>query len=445
MALTGLEIFKQLPQTNCKDCAFSTCLAFAVALASGKVALEKCPHLSANARAMLTTAFAPPMALIKIGPPGQELAIGNETVLFRHEKRFEHAPGLAVLIKDTLPVTEIAPKISCLSSIAFERLGENYGLDLLALENCSGEPANFKKMVAVALEKSNLPFILMSENPKAMAAALGVAAQRKPLIYSASSVNYQEMTGLAQKYNLPLAVKGTGLDDLAALVEKITALGHEQLVLDSGARETGQVLFDQTQLRRLALRRFKPFGYPAITFALDSSSIQSVVKAGIFLIKYAGIVVLTGDNPADLLSLITLRLNIYTDPQKPMVVESKIYPVGSPGKDAPVVITTNFSLTYYCVANDFEASRIPGYIIPVDTDGASVLTSWAAGKLTAEKISEVLQNSGIAELVTHRKVIIPGGVAMLSKRLTRLSGWEVLVGPRESSGIPSYLKRKWVT
>jgi len=199
MTLTGLEIFKQLPQTNCKDCAFPTCLAFAVALASGKVAPEKCPHLSANARAVLTTAFAPPMALIRIGPPGQELVIGNETVLFRHEKRFEHAPGLAVLIKDTLPVTEITAKISYLSSVAFERLGENYGLDLLALENCSGEPANFKKMVAVAIEKSNLPFILMSENPEAMAAALSIAAQRKPLIYSAQSTNYQEMTGLALK------------------------------------------------------------------------------------------------------------------------------------------------------------------------------------------------------------------------------------------------------
>jgi acetyl-CoA decarbonylase/synthase complex subunit gamma len=444
MALTGLEIFKQLPQTNCKDCAFPTCLAFAVALASGKVTPEKCPHLSASARAMLTTAFAPPMALIKIGPPGQELVIGNETVLFRHEKRFEHAPGLAVLIKDNLPVAEITTKISYLSSVVFKRLGENYGLDLLALENCSGEPANFKKMVAVAIEKSNLPLILMSENPEAMAAVLSMAAQRKPLIYSAQSTNYQEMTGLAQKYNLPLAVKGKGLDELAALVEKITALGHEQLVLDTGARETSQVLFEQTQLRRLALNRFKPFGYPTIAFALDKDPIQSVVKAGVFLIKYAGIVVLTSDHPADLLSLITLRLNIYSDPQKPMAVESKIYPVGNPGKDAPVVITTNFSLTYYCVANDFEASRIPGYIIPVDTDGASVLTSWAAGKLTAEKISEALQNSGIAERVTHRKVIIPGGVAMLSKRLTVLSGWEVIVGTRESSGIPSFLKREWV-
>lgn len=443
MALTGLEIFKQLPQTNCKDCGYPTCLAFAVALASGKVTLEKCPHLKENAREMLTVAFEPPVSLIKIGSQNQELVLGNETVLFRHEKRFEHAPGLAILIKDTLASAAIETKISHLNSLVFERLGKNYGPDLLALENCSGDSVNFKEAVTIAFKKSNLPLILMSENPEAIEAALSIAAPKKPLIYGATAANYQEMANLAQKYNLPLVVKGTDLDNLATLVEKITALGQKQLVLDSGAREINKVLFDQTQIRRLALKRFRPFGYPTITFALDGDPVQAIIKAGVYLIKYAAIVVLTSDNPADLLSLITLRLNIYTDPQKLMAVESKIYSVGSPGKEAPVIITTNFSLTYYCVVNDFEAARIPGYVIPVDTDGASVLTSWAAGKLTAEKISEVLQTSGIADLITHRKVIIPGGVAVLGKRLQELSGWEVLTGPRESAGIPSFLKQRW--
>jgi acetyl-CoA decarbonylase/synthase complex subunit gamma len=154
-------------------------------------------------------------------------------------------------------------------------------------------------------------------------------------------------------------------------------------------------------------------------------------------------VVLDSADPADILPLITLRLNIYTDPQKPIAVESKIYEIGTPGPDSPVYVTTNFSLTYFCVAGDVEASRVPGYILPVDTDGISVLTGWAAGKFTPEKITDMLKNSGITEKVNHRKVIIPGGVAVLSGKLKELSGWEVIVGPRESSAIPAFIKQRW--
>ncbi|MCL6639482.1 MAG: acetyl-CoA decarbonylase/synthase complex subunit gamma, partial [Firmicutes bacterium] len=277
----------------------------------------------------------------------------------------------------------------------------------------------------------------------AMEAALKEVGAAKPLIYAANSDNYEKMAALAKEYDTPLAVKGENLGELADLVGKVTAAGAKQLVLDTGAREVNQVLGDQTQLRRQALKRFRPFGYPSITFAANPDPVTRVVDAAVCIAKYAGIVVLDTADPADVLPLITLRLNIYTDPQKPIAVESKVYELLNPGPDAPVYVTTNFSLTYFCVAGDVEASRVPGYVLPVDTDGISVLTGWAAGKFTPEKITEMLQKSGIAGKVSHKKVIIPGGVAVLSGKLAELSGWEVLVGPRESAGIPSFVKQRW--
>ncbi|MCL6447103.1 MAG: acetyl-CoA decarbonylase/synthase complex subunit gamma [Armatimonadetes bacterium] len=440
MGLTGLEIFKQLPKTNCKDCGHPTCLAFAMALASGKASLDQCPHVSQAAREALDAASAPPIALVKIGTGSRELQLGNEMVLFRHDKRFEHPTGIAVSVADT---EDVAAKVAQINRLVFDRVGQVHNVNLVALQNASGDAAKFAEAAQTAAGVTDFPLILMSEDPAAAEKALAAVAAKKPLVASATAANYEAMTNLAKKYEVPLVVKGSNLNELAELVEKVVALGHRQLILDSGAREANKVLADQTQIRRQALKRFRPFGYPTITYAVNEDPIQAVVDAGLYIAKYAGIVVLPTADPADILPLITLRLNIYTDPQKPIAVESKIYEIGTPGADSPVYVTTNFSLTYFCVAGDVEASRVPGYILPVDTDGISVLTGWAAGKFTPEKITDMLKNSGIADKVQHRKVIIPGGVAVLSGKLQELSGWEVIVGPRESSAIPSFIKQRW--
>jgi acetyl-CoA decarbonylase/synthase complex subunit gamma len=265
----------------------------------------------------------------------------------------------------------------------------------------------------------------------------------RPLIYAATAQNYEQMAALAKEHGTPLTVKADNLMALADLVNKVVAAGVKELVLDTGAREPNQVLADQTQLRRQALKRFRPFGYPGITFAKAADPVTRVIEAGVCIAKYAGIVVLDTVDPAEILPLVTLRLNIYTDPQKPIAVEPKVYEIGAVTPQSPLYVTTNFSLTYFCVAGDVEASRVPGYILTVDTDGTSVLTAWAAGKFTPEKIAAALNESGVAEKVAHRKVIIPGGVAVLSGKLQDLSGWEVLVGPRESAGIPAFLKQFW--
>lgn len=443
MGLTGLEIFKQLPKTNCKECGQATCLAFAMALASGKANLDQCPHVSAAAKENLDSASAPPVALVKIGVGDKQVELGNETVLFRHDKRFEHPTAIAISVCDSQSNDEIAAKVAKINKLVFDRVGQVHNVNLVAVGNCSGNPDRFAEAAKVASDNTGFPLVLMSEDPAAMEKALEAVAAKKPLVCGANASNYEAMTALAKKFEVPLVVKGADLNELAAVVEKVVAMGHKQLILDSGAREVGKVLADQTQIRRQALKKFRLFGYPAIAFVTNEDPVQAVVDAGVYISKYAGIVVMESADPADILPLITLRLNVYTDPQKPIAVESKIYDILTPSADSPVYVTTNFSLSFFCVAGDVEASRVPGYVLPVDTDGISVLTGWAAGKFTPEKITEMLNNSGIADKVSHRKVIIPGGVAVLSGKLNELSGWEVMVGPRESAGIPTFIKQRW--
>ncbi|WP_066635915.1 acetyl-CoA decarbonylase/synthase complex subunit gamma [Desulfolucanica intricata] len=442
MGLTGLDIFKQLPKTNCKECGQPTCLAFAMQIAAGKAGLDQCPHVSDAAKEALESASAPPVALVKIGTGDKEIQLGNETVLFRHDKRFEHPTAITISVCDT--DDNIAGKVQEINKLVFDRVGMTFSVNMVAVCNCSGDADKFAAAVKTAQENTEYPLALMTEDVAAMEKALEIAGAKKPLIYAATAANYEAMTELAKKYECPLAVKGADLNELAELSEKVTALGWKQLILDSGAREVNKVLADQTQIRRQAInKRFRPFGYPTITFVTNDDPVQAVLDASVYIAKYAAIVVLNTADPADILPLITLRLNIYTDPQKPIAVEAKLYEVGEPGPDAPVFITTNFSLTYFCVAGDVEAARIPAYILPVDTDGTSVLTAWAAGKLTPESIYELMQKTGIEEKVNHKKLILPGGVAVLSGKLNEISGWEVLVGPRESAGIPSFLKQRW--
>ena len=443
MGLTGLEIFKQLPKTNCKECGQPTCLAFAMQLAAGKASLDTCPHVSDAAKENLGAASAPPVALVRIGTGERAIELGNETVLFRHDKRFEHPCAITIQVDDTLAADAVEARVQAANELIFDRVGQMHGVNMICVCNASGDAAKFAAAVKVAAAGSIYPLMLNTENVAAMEAALAVVGAGRPLIYPATNANCEGMVALAKKYDTVLGVKGENLNDLAALVEKIVGMGHKQLVLDSGARDLVQVLADQTQMRRQALKRFRPFGYPTVSFVTNPDPIQAVADASVMIAKYAAVVVINTVDPADVLPLLTLRLNIYTDPQKPIAVESKIYEILNPGPASPVYITTNFSLTYFCVAGDIESSRTPGYVLPVDTDGISVLTGWAAGKFTPEAIKKMLEESGIADKVSHRKCIIPGGVAVLSGKLNEISGWEVMVGPRESSGIASFIKQRW--
>lgn len=443
MALTGLQIYKMLPRTNCKECGQATCLAFAMQLAAGKASLDLCPHVSQEAREALSSASEPPIALVKIGTGEHAVELGNETVLFRHDKRFVHPTAIAVTVSDLLDKEQIARRVEEINGLFFERVGQVEGVNLVAVKQ-DGDRDRFVAAVRVAGEKSALPLMLISEDAGALAGALEIAGDGRPLICGATRANREAVVELARKYDCPLVVRSDNLDDLAGLVDETVKAGHKQLILDTGARSVERVLADQTLVRRLAVnKRFRLFGYPTVAFACSGDAVQDMLDAAVYIGKYAAVVVVDSAERADILPLITWRLNIYTDPQKPIAVEAKVYEVGKPGPDSPVFLTTNFSLTYFCVAGDIEGARTSAYILPVDTEGTSVLTAWAAGKLAPEKIAEFIEESGIAERVRHRKLIIPGGLAVMSGKLQEATGWEILVGPRESSSINAFLKEHW--
>ncbi|MDD2498328.1 MAG: acetyl-CoA decarbonylase/synthase complex subunit gamma [Desulfitobacteriaceae bacterium] len=441
MGLTGLEIFKQLPKKNCGECGVPTCLAFAMALAAGKASLETCPYVTEAAKEALGSASAPPIKLVKVGYGDHVVELGDETVMFRHDKTFYHPTGVAFEVEDILDDAALTEKLEKINGLEFDRVGLHYTVDMIAVKNASGNADTFAKVVNKVAESSGLALILMSDDSDAMAKALETVTTKKPLVYAATADNYERMTEVAKKYEAPLAVKADGLDELEDLVKKVVALGHKDLVLDPGSRKTVDVLADLTQMRRLTIKKkFRPLGYPVMAFSTEEKPMDEMLQAQVYVSKYASLVVLKTVEKEYVMPLLTWRQNLYTDPQKPIQVESKIYEVGAVTPESPVYITTNFSLTYYSVEGEVEGSKIPSYIIPIDTDGTSVLTAWAAGKFGGDRIAEVMKELGIEEKVNHRNVIIPGYVAVIAAKLKEESGWNVIVGPRESAGITGFAK-----
>ena len=448
MALSGIEIYKLLPKTNCKKCGFPTCLAFAMKVAQKGAEITVCPDLSEEAKAALEASARPPIRLITIGTEDHKVEVGNEVVMFRHEKTFYHPPALMVRLKDSLAAEERDKLVGEVADYSVERVGIVMSADGFAIENDSKDAAKFAACVEAVASKVKSPLVLMSADPAAMDAALSKAAERRPLIYAATKDNWEKMVEVAKKHGCPLAVsEPAGLTELAELSEKVAQAGVEDLVIDPGATGLGPSLQVLTQLRRLALKKsFQPVGYPIITFpGQGAASVEEeAMLAGQHIAKYAGIIVLDHFSPALLYPLLTLRLNIYTDPQKPIQVQEGIYQIGEPKDSSPLCTSTNFSLTYFSIAGELESSGFPAWLLICDTEGLSVLTAWAAGKFDAEKIAKTVKAQNAAERVSHKSIILPGKVAVLRGELEEeLPDWKIMVGPPEAMNIGPYLKNDW--
>lgn len=445
MALTGLEIYKLLPKTNCKDCEFPTCLAFAMKLAAKQAELAACPHVSDEAKAALESASAPPIRLITIGDDEHKIEAGNETELYRHDKAFFHMPGLLVRVRDDQPVADVEKLVSQVDGYSVDYVGFTLNLDGIAVQSVSGDPATFASYVAAVRAKTKRPLILMSDDPEVMKAGLAELEGTTPLIYAADAGNWEPMAALAKEHGAPLTVLADGLESLVELVQQVRGAGVEDIVLDSGVRDSRGSLNVLTQIRRLALEA-KPdrlLGYPVISLPGDSSqsATDESILAGQHIAKYTGFVVLDHFDPAVAYPLLALRQNIYTDPRQPVQVTPGIYDINEPGPDSQLLVTTNFSITYFAVANEVEASGRPAWLLIADSEGLSVLTGWAAGKFDADKIATTVKNSGIADKIEHRKLTIPGAVSVLSGELEdELNGWEIVVGPREAVDLAAFMK-----
>jgi acetyl-CoA decarbonylase/synthase, CODH/ACS complex subunit gamma len=444
MALTGIQIYKLLPKTNCKDCGYPTCLAFAMKLAAKQEELSACPHVSEEAKAELAESAAPPVRLVSLKSNGYEVKVGNETVLFRHEKTFVNHPGFFITLQDNLPIEELKAQAKTADQFQVNYVGIYLTVDGFAVKSVTGDPKKFAEAVSALRTVSKRPVILISRDPAVMAAGLRAVDGEHPLIYAATTDNWETMADLAKQHQAALVVASESLEELADLTQKITAKGVEDLVLEPGARDLANSLARSTMIRRLALKKnFRPLGYPMITFPgeADDPELESILVAQ-SIAKYAGFIVLSRFAPELLYPLLVLRENIYTDPQKPIQVQPGLYEFNNPTPDSPLLVTTNFSITYFSVANEVEGSGLPAWLLVTDAEGMSVLTAWAAGKFDAERIAKDVKRFGVDEKISHKRIVLPGHVAVLSGEVEEeLPGWEVRVGPREAVDLPAFMKQ----
>ncbi|MCM8766232.1 MAG: acetyl-CoA decarbonylase/synthase complex subunit gamma [Candidatus Omnitrophica bacterium] len=442
MALTALDIYKLLPKTNCKKCGSPTCLAFAMRLLAKKGSLEECPYVSEEAKRVLSEAAEPPIRTIVVGREGRKIELGGETVLFRHEKTFYHPTAIAIVLSDTLPEGEIEKRINQINSLSFERVAQELKLDMLALHQTSQDKKKFIQLVEKSAENNQLGIILISSHAETLKEAIKILGKVKPIVYWTEPESIDRYIELVKGNSLPLVIKGETLEKSLQLAEETIKSGYKELILDASGENVGETLQNLTILRRLAiLKNFRPAGFPLICFVPNKDKEIATLEAGTYIAKYASIVVVDFLDLEAHLALLTLRQNIFTDPQKPVTVEPKLYEIGVPPRDSPLLVTTNFSLTFYTVTPEIENSKVPAYLLVVDTEGMSVLTAWAAEKFTAETIAKAMKTQDLENKITHRRIIIPGYVAVLSGKLEEETGWQVIVGPKEASGIPKFLRQ----
>ncbi len=443
MALTGLQIQKLLPGTNCKECGSNTCLAFAMKLAAKKADLSLCPYASEEAKQVLGAASEPPIKGIALGPE-KKLKIGEETVLYRHEKTFVHQTALAVNIDDTDSMETIEQTLANILDYSLERVGEKLHIDMVSITQKSSDPHKFAELAKQAWEKIQRPLVLHSPDTSALIAAAKAVKGSNSVLASATPGTATELAAAAKENGHALAVTAPDLDQLVLLTAQLKQEGFNDLILHFQTFSPAEQFQVNSIARRTALKdNYKPLGYPSLHFIDSNDPMESTALAVNEICKYGGICVLPSFDPAQLVSLMTLRLNIYTDPQKPIQVEPKIYAVGEPKPHSPVFVTTNFSLTYFIVSGEIENSGISAWLLVPECEGMSVLTAWAAGKFSGATIGKFAKEIGLDNHVETRSITIPGYVSQISGELEEsMPGWKVLVGPQDAADIESYIKAR---
>ncbi|MBC5997485.1 acetyl-CoA decarbonylase/synthase complex subunit gamma [Romboutsia ilealis] len=445
MALKALDIFKLTPKKNCKDCGFPTCMAFSMKVASGAVEVEKCPHMSNDAIAKLSEATAPLMKSLKVGAKESEYTLGGETVLFRHEKTLVSRNRFAVQFCDSMSEEAIDAKIANMKLVDYIRIGEEMKVEFALVKYNGNKDAYVSLINKLKSSELKIAYIIDCEDAEVAKEAVSLLDGTNPIVYGANKENYSAMIDVVKGANLALGVKASSLEELYSTVETIQAAGYKELILDVTGENIKDTYTNAVQVRRISLKeQDRTFGYPSIVFANKLSNdnpMMEVALSSVFTIKYGSIIVLDDINYSKALPLFALRQNIYTDPQRPMRVEPKIYPINNPDENSPVLVTVDFALTYFIVSGDIERSKVPCWLVIPDAGGYSVLTSWAAGKFGGNSIAAFVKECGIAEKTKNRDLIIPGKVAVIKGDLEEnLPDWNIIIGTEESMEIPKFLK-----
>jgi acetyl-CoA decarbonylase/synthase complex subunit gamma len=439
MALTGLDIQKLLPKTNCKECGSNTCLAFAMKLAAKKASLSECPYASEESKQVLGAASEPPVKGIEFGK-SKEFKIGEETVLYRHERTFVHQTIIAININDTDDSGEIDKTLENIKNYCVERVGEKLFVEMIAVTQRSNENEKFVSLAKRAWETVQRPLILHSSNLQSIIEAAQAVKGSQSVIASATKETADQLAIVAKENGHTLALTGT-IDEIGETTSRLKATGFNNLLLQFKTESLAEQFQINSIARTSALKdNNKSLGYPFLRFIEAKDILDITIEAITEINKYGGICVLPAFDAAQLVTLFTLRLNIFTDPQKPIQVDPKIYPIGEPTANSPVFLTTNFSLTYFIVSSEIENSGISAWLLVPQCEGMSVLTAWAAGKFSGAVIGKAAKEFELEKLVTTREIVIPGYVAQISGELEEnMPGWKVAVGPQEAADLESFV------
>ena len=444
MGLSGIQIFKMTPKKNCKECGCPTCMAFSMKVAQGAMDISQCPHMSEDALAQLSEATAPPMKTVKIGAGENEFSLGGETVLFRHEKTYVSKTRYAVSLCSCMDDAAIDAKLAEIPKVDYERIGERMFAELVYVNYAADTDKDRYVEIVKKAAALNRTLILGCKDVELAKAALEVCKEAKPVLNGADASNYAEMSAVATEAGVVLGVTGKDLNELYDTVAALEKAGNKNLILDVGTASIKEAYGNAVQIRRAAVKdQDRTFGYPTLVNVAALAHGDRVMQQALlsmFTMKYGSIVVVETLDYAEALPLFGLRQNVFTDPQKPMKVEPGIYALNGADENSLCLTTVDFALTYFVVSGELERSGVPCNLIISDAGGLSVLTAWAAGKLSSTSVAKYIQEN-VEDKVKCRKLVIPGKVAVLTGDLeAKLPGWEIIVAPLEAVQLVKFLK-----
>ena len=441
MALKGLDIFKLSPKKNCKECGSPTCMAFCMKVAQGAVALDKCPYFSEEAKAKLSEATAPPMKTITVG---NDIKLGGETVLFRHEKTLVNRNRFAVPVCTCMDEAAADQKLADIQKVDYERIGEREYIEFVMVR-CEKDSAGKWEDLVKKAAATGRTLILNCTCPECAKKALAICKDGKPILNGATPENYEEMSAIATEAGVTLGVHADSLSELHDLIAKLEAAGNKNLIIDVTGKTVKETFANTVLVRRTALKDGdRTFGYPSIVdlakLAAGDEHLETALAA-VFTLKYGSIIVMERIGYAEALPLYGLRQNVFTDPQKPMKVAPGIYPMNGATPDDPCMLTVDFALTYFLVSGEIERSNVPVNLLITDASGMSVLTAWAAGKFSSSSIKKFFDEFELDKKINNRTLVIPGKVAVMKGEIQdKLPEWNVVVGTREAVEIVKFLK-----
>ena len=441
MALKGLDIFKLSPKKNCKECGSPTCMAFCMKVAQGAVALDKCPYFSEEAKAKLSEATAPPMKTITVG---NDIKLGGETVLFRHEKTLVNRNRFAVPVCTCMDEAAADQKLADIQKVDYERIGEREYIEFVMVR-CEKDSADKWEDLVKKAAATGRTLILNCTCPECAKKALAICKDGKPILNGATPENYEEMSAIATEAGVTLGVHADSLSELHDLIAKLEAAGNKNLIIDVTGKTVKETFANTVLVRRTALKDGdRTFGYPSIVdlakLAAGDEHLETALAA-VFTLKYGSIIVMERIGYAEALPLYGLRQNVFTDPQKPMKVAPGIYPMNGATPDDPCMLTVDFALTYFLVSGEIERSNVPVNLLITDASGMSVLTAWAAGKFSSSSIKKFFDEFELDKKINNRTLVIPGKVAVMKGEIQdKLPDWNVVVGTREAVEIVKFLK-----